>query len=102
MPESWLDKNVEGWKDYVEIVKARYSPKQVIDRLQLLDRGRVTEKLLEDIAETDAIGSLCALGKTAPNPVLSTIKYFREDYEEHIETKLSCKRLHRKEKLKKE
>ena len=41
------------------------------------------EKLLE-MGKFIQKGSLCGLGKTAPNPVLSTIKYFREEYEEHI------------------
>ncbi len=43
--------------------------------------------LLEDLAWTVSVGSLCALGKTAPNPVLSTLKYFREEYEAHIHEK---------------
>jgi len=43
--------------------------------------------LLEDLAWTVGVGSLCALGKTAPNPVLSTLKLFREEYEAHIEEK---------------
>jgi NADH:ubiquinone oxidoreductase subunit F (NADH-binding) len=43
--------------------------------------------LLQDLAETVAETSLCALGKTAPNPVLSTINYFREEYEAHINEK---------------
>ncbi|NIA12809.1 MAG: NADH-quinone oxidoreductase subunit F [Nitrospiraceae bacterium] len=45
--------------------------------------------LLEDLAWTVSVGSLCALGKTAANPVLSTLKYFREEYEAHIEQE-SC------------
>jgi len=40
--------------------------------------------LLEKIATGVADGSLCALGGSAPNPVLSTIKYFREEYDAHI------------------
>jgi NADH-quinone oxidoreductase subunit F len=40
--------------------------------------------LLEDLAWTVSVGSLCALGKTAPNPVMSTLKYFRDEYEAHI------------------
>jgi NADH:ubiquinone oxidoreductase subunit F (NADH-binding)/(2Fe-2S) ferredoxin/NAD-dependent dihydropyrimidine dehydrogenase PreA subunit len=44
-------------------------------------------KLLEETAETVAVASLCALGKTAPNPVLSTLKYFRQEYEAHIKEK---------------
>lgn len=41
-------------------------------------------KLLEDIAEVMQEASLCALGRTAPNPVLSTLKYFRDEYIAHI------------------
>ncbi|MBN2720791.1 MAG: NADH-quinone oxidoreductase subunit NuoF [Proteobacteria bacterium] len=43
--------------------------------------------LLEDLGETVAQTSLCGLGKTAPNPVLSTLKYFRDEYEAHINEK---------------
>ncbi len=39
---------------------------------------------LEHLADWTKKGSLCGLGRTAPNPVLSTIKYFREEYEAHI------------------
>ncbi len=42
---------------------------------------------LEEIAETMRDASLCALGSTAANPVLSTIKYFRDEYRAHIEDK---------------
>jgi NADH:ubiquinone oxidoreductase subunit F (NADH-binding)/(2Fe-2S) ferredoxin/ferredoxin len=44
-------------------------------------------ELLEELGWVVAEASLCALGGTAPNPVLSTIKYFREEYEAHIEEK---------------
>ena len=40
--------------------------------------------LLEDLAETVSETALCALGKTAANPVLSTLRYFREEYDTHI------------------
>lgn len=40
--------------------------------------------LLEALAETMEDSSLCALGKSAPNPVMTTLKYFREEYEAHI------------------
>ncbi|MBD3272623.1 MAG: NADH-quinone oxidoreductase subunit F, partial [Elusimicrobia bacterium] len=43
--------------------------------------------LLKDTAETVSQTSLCALGKTAPNPVLSTLKYFESEYRAHIENK---------------
>ena len=41
-------------------------------------------ELLEEMAEGVKTGSLCGLGQTAPNPVLTTIRYFREEYEAHI------------------
>ncbi len=58
--------------------------------LELLDKIRSgkakTEDLthLEKLAESTRQGSLCGLGKTAPNPVLSTLRYFRHEYEAHI------------------
>ena len=42
---------------------------------------------LEELAKAIQNASVCGLGQTAPNPVLSTIKYFRNEYEEHIEDK---------------
>jgi NADH-quinone oxidoreductase subunit F len=54
-------------------------------------------ELLEELAETAVDASLCALGKSAPNPFLSTLKYFRQEYEAHINEKrcpaLACKEL---------
>jgi len=44
-------------------------------------------ELLEEMAEVVRDASLCALGQTVPNPVLSTIKYFRDEYEAHIKEK---------------
>ncbi len=44
-------------------------------------------ELLEEIAGMVRESSLCGLGKTAPNPVLSTIKYFRDEYDEHVKKK---------------
>jgi NADH-quinone oxidoreductase subunit F len=40
--------------------------------------------LLEELANTVKMGSLCGLGQTAPNPVLTTLKYFRQEYQTHI------------------
>jgi len=52
---------------------------------------------LEELSEVAIEASLCALGQSAPNPFLSTLRYFREEYEEHIREKkcraLSCKGL---------
>ncbi|MFX1270646.1 MAG: 4Fe-4S binding protein, partial [Promethearchaeota archaeon] len=45
------------------------------------------EKLLE-LCETVVDGSLCGLGQNAPNPVLTTIEYFRDEYESHIKHKI--------------
>ncbi len=54
-------------------------------------------ELLEELSETAVEASLCALGKSAPNPFLSTLKYFRDEYEAHINDQrcpaLSCKQL---------
>ena len=51
-------------------------------------RGRPEQlPLLEDLAETVSETSLCALGKTASNPVVSTLRYFRDEYEAHINEK---------------
>jgi NADH:ubiquinone oxidoreductase subunit F (NADH-binding) len=44
-------------------------------------------ELLEEISEVVRDASLCALGGTAPNPLLTTIKYFRDEYEAHIKEK---------------
>ncbi len=63
--------------------------------LEILNRicsgkGKMTDiEDLEKLAVWTKKGSLCGLGKTAPNPVLSTLKYFRNEYEEHINGK--CK-----------
>ncbi len=40
--------------------------------------------LLEEVGQAVQIGSLCGLGQTAPNPVLSTLRYFRDEYEAHV------------------
>ncbi len=61
--------------------------------LQILDRitkGKGVEadlSRLDLLSENIRIGSLCNLGKTAPNPVITTLKYFREEYEAHIKEK---------------
>jgi ferredoxin len=58
--------------------------------MDILDRicngkGKISDlDELEKLATSVKAGSLCGLGKTAPNPVLSTLRYFREEYEAHI------------------
>ena len=51
---------------------------------------------LEELALKVKQSSLCGLGQTAPNPVLTTLKYFREEYIEHIQNK-RCQALHCRE-----
>ena len=64
-----------------------YYAKRMLEILDRICEGKGVEKdldELEELAGWTAKGSLCGLGKTAPNPVLSTLKYFREEYEAHI------------------
>ncbi len=49
---------------------------------------------LESLAETITIGSLCGLGQTAANPVTSTLKYFRDEYEAHVYEKKDVLQVH--------
>ncbi len=70
-----------------ECVPCRLGTKQMLDILNDITEGKGTMEdidLLEEIAEGVKMGSLCALGQTAPNPVLTTIRYFREEYETHV------------------
>ena len=65
----------------------RIGTRQMADILDRITRGEgVPEDLekLERLAQTVKQGSLCGLGQTAPNPVLSTLRYFRDEYTAHI------------------
>lgn len=65
----------------------RIGTKRMLDILESLTRGEAQPgdlDELEKLAQWTKKGSLCGLGKTAPNPVLSTLKYFREEYEAHL------------------
>ncbi|MDI6795216.1 MAG: NADH-ubiquinone oxidoreductase-F iron-sulfur binding region domain-containing protein, partial [bacterium] len=60
---------------------------RMLEIINDITEGKGSEEklaILQDTAETVSIASLCALGKTSPNPVLSTIKYFLPEYEAHI------------------
>ena len=57
----------------------------IIDRLCAGEGHRDDIEVLEDLAEVVKRSSLCALGGTAPNPVLSTLRHFRDEYEAHLE-----------------
>ena len=68
----------------------REGVKQMHRILTNITEGRGKEgdiELLEELAMSTGSASLCALGRTAPNPVLSTIRYFRHEYETHIKEK---------------
>ncbi len=60
---------------------------EVLDRIIAGDGREGDIELLEELGAYIIEGSLCALGGTAPNPVLTTIKYFRSEYEAHIREK---------------
>jgi len=71
-------------------VLCREGTKQMRALLDDIIEGRATEdtlEILEDLAIAVQKGSLCGLGKTAPNPVLSTLAQFREEYEAHVKYK---------------
>ncbi len=66
----------------------RLGTKRMLDILENLTQGKARREdldELEKLAHWTKKGSLCGLGKTAPNPILSTLKYFREEYEAHLE-----------------
>ncbi|MFA6989770.1 MAG: NADH-quinone oxidoreductase subunit NuoF [Candidatus Gastranaerophilaceae bacterium] len=68
-------------------VPCREGTKNMLAILEKIVAGKATMKdidLLEELALAVQDGSLCGLGKTAPNPVLSTLKYFKKEYEAHI------------------
>jgi len=68
-------------------VLCRLGTKQMLDTLEDISRGQGKVEdldLLARLAEEVKAGSLCGLGQTAPNPVLTTLRYFREEYEAHI------------------
>jgi len=68
-------------------VPCRVGTKQLLDILENIcsGKGKLEDiDLLLELSESIKAGSLCALGGTAPNPVLTTIRYFRDEYEEHI------------------
>jgi len=78
----------------------RVGTKRMLEILERITEGNGEEgdiEKLEDIAHEVQANSLCGLGQTAPNPVLTTIKYFRDEYEAHIQEKKcpakSCKTL---------
>jgi NADH-quinone oxidoreductase subunit F len=71
-------------------VPCREGTKKILEILEKIIAGDATMediKLLEELAETVKDGSLCGLGKTASNPVLTTLRYFRDEYIAHVKDK---------------
>jgi NADP-reducing hydrogenase subunit HndC len=68
-------------------VPCREGVRQMLEILTNITKGKGSEsdvELLEELSEVAMDASLCALGSTAPNPILSTLRYFRDEYEAHI------------------
>ena len=77
----------------------RIGTRRMLEILERLCRGQGKTgdiERLESVSQDITRGSLCGLGKTAPNPVLSSIRYFRDEYEAHLEGRCpagKCKEL---------
>ena len=78
----------------------RIGTKRMLEILERITKGEGKDgdiELLEELAYKVKDGAMCGLGQTAPNPVLTTLKYFRNEYEDHIYNKKctakSCKSL---------
>jgi NADH-quinone oxidoreductase subunit F len=68
-------------------IHCRIGTKRMLEMLERITKGEGKEgdiELLEELCYSIKDGALCGLGQTAPNPVLTTIKYFRDEYEAHI------------------
>jgi NADH:ubiquinone oxidoreductase subunit F (NADH-binding) len=68
-------------------VPCRIGTKRMLEIVTRITEGEGEEgdiEKLERLAQDVKLASLCGLGQTAPNPVLTTIRYFRREYEEHI------------------
>lgn len=81
-------------------VPCREGIRRMLEVLTDITEGRGQEgdlRLLEEMGKTVIDSSLCALGGTAPNPVLTTIRYFRDEYDQHIKYKrcpaMVCKKI---------
>jgi NADH:ubiquinone oxidoreductase subunit F (NADH-binding)/ferredoxin len=68
-------------------VPCRDGTLQALNMLEKISSGKATLEDLDELEELSHVimdASLCGLGQTAPNPILSTLKYFRDDYIEHV------------------
>jgi NADH:ubiquinone oxidoreductase subunit F (NADH-binding)/NAD-dependent dihydropyrimidine dehydrogenase PreA subunit len=68
----------------------RIGTRKMVELLEKITKGKGTPAdipMLEGLTHAIAKGSLCGLGQTAPNPVITTLKYFGEEYREHVESR---------------
>ncbi len=68
----------------------RIGTKRLLEMLEKITKGQGTMEMLDEMEELCyyiKANSLCGLGQTAPNPVLSTLRYFRDEYEAHVKDK---------------
>lgn len=75
-------------------VPCRIGTKRLLEVLEKITKGQGTNSdiaLLERLSHDVKSASLCGLGQTAPNPILSTLKYFRHEYEAHLQGKCPAK-----------
>ena len=75
----------------------RIGTKRMLDILDRLCTGKATRQHLDELerlAVQVGAGSLCGLGKTAPNPVLTTLRYFRDEYEAHLQGRCPARQMH--------
>ncbi len=94
----FLDFSVE--ESCGKCVPCREGTKRMYEILDRITKGEGVDgdiERLEELSETVSSASLCGLGQTAPNPVITTLKYYRHEYEAHIHDKKcpakSCKSL---------
>jgi NADH-quinone oxidoreductase subunit F len=68
-------------------VPCRIGTRKLLNLLTKISRGQATERdveRMESLCETVRLGSLCGLGQTAPNPILTTLRYFKDEYMAHV------------------
>jgi NADH:ubiquinone oxidoreductase subunit F (NADH-binding)/(2Fe-2S) ferredoxin len=88
-----------------QCVPCKIGTRRMLEILERITKGKGEPDDIEKLEKLSVVvkeSSLCGLGKTGPNPVISTLRYFRDEYEEHIATHKSCERLHKKPKPKKD
>ena len=90
-------------------IPCRLGTRQILDILESITQGRGRPEdidILLELSEVVKASSLCGLGQTAPNPVLTTIRYFRDEYEAHVKDKRCpaavCKKLTPSSEIKKD